>query len=108
MTKNQRMKVLILTLGAAIAADLFVSGVGCPVYALFGVCCPGCGMTRAVLACLRLDWKAAFLWHPMVFFLPVLLLWFWRDGRVFRQKALNIGVPAGIAAGFVLVWLARI
>ena len=37
----------------------------CPIKHLFGISCPGCGMTRAHLALLRLDFKEAFHLHPM-------------------------------------------
>ena len=33
---------------------------GCPFRFFFGISCPGCGMTRALLAALRLDFAAAF------------------------------------------------
>ena len=37
---------------------------GCPFRFFFGISCPGCGMTRALLAALRLDFAAAFSYHP--------------------------------------------
>lgn len=40
---------------------------GCPFRFFFGISCPGCGMTRALLAALRLDFAAAFSYHPVVF-----------------------------------------
>ena len=39
----------------------------CPIRALTGVSCPGCGMTRAVISLFRLDFKAAWYYHPLVF-----------------------------------------
>ena len=44
----------------------------CPFRYFFGVACPGCGMTRALLAVLRGDFAAAFGYHPLwPFLLPV-------------------------------------
>jgi hypothetical protein len=43
----------------------------CPVHALTGHDCPGCGMTRALLALAQGDPVASFRQHP--FALPVLL-----------------------------------
>lgn len=37
----------------------------CPIRTLFGVNCPGCGLTRAFLAALHLDFKRAFSLHPL-------------------------------------------
>lgn len=42
----------------------------CPTYRLFHVCCPFCGMTRAHLAALRLDFASAIYYNP-VFFLAI-------------------------------------
>lgn len=44
----------------------------CPFRYFFGIACPGCGMTRALLSALRLDLAAAFAYHPLwPFLLPV-------------------------------------
>ena len=32
---------------------------------LFGVPCPGCGITRALLAAMHLQWRSAFSLHPL-------------------------------------------
>ncbi len=53
-------------LAAALIAALY-SRIGCPLRYLTGIPCPGCGMTRAALALLRLDFADAFSWHPMIF-----------------------------------------
>jgi hypothetical protein len=39
----------------------------CPVAALTGLPCPGCGLTRATLALLRGDFARAWQLHPLVF-----------------------------------------
>ena len=36
----------------------------CP-FQLVGLSCPGCGMTRAFFALLRLDFSSAFYYHPL-------------------------------------------
>ncbi len=43
----------------------------CPLRFFFGIACPGCGMTRAMMAALTLDFAAAFAWHPLFVLLPV-------------------------------------
>ena len=45
-----------------IAVSLFWK---CPDKLFLGIPCPGCGLTRAHLAALRLDFGAAFRYHPL-------------------------------------------
>ena len=46
-----------------------------PVTDLFGFPCPGCGMTRATLALLRLDFVAAFKYNPSIYIGILLLIY---------------------------------
>ena len=49
---------------------------GCPIRLLTGVSCAGCGMTRAWLCALRLDFRQAFYYHPL-FPLPAVAVLLW-------------------------------
>ncbi|MBE6771636.1 MAG: DUF2752 domain-containing protein [Ruminococcaceae bacterium] len=69
---------LILLL-CAVAA--FYLTFGCPLRWLFGICCPSCGMSRAVEALLRFDFLLAFQMHPLVFILPFAVIIY-----MFRKK----------------------
>lgn len=77
-------------------------GISCVFRWLFGIRCPGCGMTHAALALLRLDFAAAFAYHPMVFSVPLLYLYVLTDGHVFKNKRLNIAVIILIFSGFLI------
>lgn len=44
----------------------------CPVRALSGFSCPGCGMTRALMALFKGNLSESFLWHPML--IPTLIM----------------------------------
>lgn len=50
---------------AGYAALMLITKIGCPSRWLFGVTCPGCGMSRACLSALLLDLPAAFAYHPL-------------------------------------------
>lgn len=98
-------KLGILLALAAGAALLYVTGIGCVYRHFFGVICPGCGMTHAILALLRLDLKTAWAYHPMVFSLPLLVLFLWKDGKLFPHRAVNVTVLSLIAAGFLVNYI---
>jgi hypothetical protein len=73
---------------------MFAFGITCPIRYVFGVSCPGCGMTRACISALRLDFTAAFAYHPLwVLMVPTavfIVLCRWRGWR----RALHVGVMA--------------
>lgn len=79
----------------------------CPVQTLTGVQCPGCGMTRAAMSLLRLDFKGAAAHNLMV--LPaavysLLMLWAWAAGkRMILRSRLLWGLFIGmLLAGWVI------
>jgi hypothetical protein len=59
---------------AALIALLALVG-GCPIRALFGIPCPGCGLSRAWWEAIRLNFSAAFRYHPLWLPAPFLLLY---------------------------------
>ena len=108
LSRKTVQKSLILAAALAAVAALSLLGVGCPIYHFLGFPCPGCGMTRAVLCLLHLDFAGAWSFHPMVFALPYLFALFWRDGKVFSNRALNAAVFALVALGFLLWYFYRL
>ena len=61
-------KNIAIRLGGVLLLVLFYR---CPTSLFFGFDCPGCGVTRAFLAALRLDFSAAFDYHPLFLLLGV-------------------------------------
>ena len=53
---------------------LYILGIGCPIKFFTGISCAGCGMTRAWLSALRLDFKSAFYYHPLFFTVPIIFM----------------------------------
>lgn len=80
----------------------------CPVRWLSGVPCPACGMSRACLAALRLDFSAAMAFHPMFWSVPLLFLFVWKDGRLFKRPLCNWLFGGALLGGFVVCWLLRL
>ena len=63
-------------------------------------------MTRALLAALRLDFAAAFSYHPLFFLLPFFLLGYYLDPWInWSRHYLLLG---SVAALFVFTYLVRL
>lgn len=90
---NRWITVLALYLIAAVSmrfagiADIFPS---CIVSKIIGRSCPGCGLTRAGISMLKLDFKAAWNFNPMIFlFVPAALYFLIADIRSFYKKRIS-------------------
>ena len=79
--------------------------IGCILRRLTGVPCPGCGMTRALLCAAQLRFADALQYHRMVWSVPILMLAFWKDGKLFQSKRANIILYSVLLMGFLLNWL---
>ena len=58
---------------AGVAIALYLLDLGCIFKTMTGLSCPGCGMTRAWLSALRLDFSAALAYHPLFWAVPIAL-----------------------------------
>ena len=103
--ENWRGKLTGLAVLAAAVAAMLLLKAGCPIRWLTGVPCAGCGMTRALLALLHGDFAGALQLHGMVWSLPVLLLLYLYDGRIFRARWANRTLWLLLGTGFLLNWL---
>lgn len=104
--KNLKLKLVItLTIFIYAVVLYLIPGISCPILSLTGIRCPGCGMTRALLSAIHFDFKQAFSYHAMFWAVPVLYISFLFDGRLFKNKYLNILFHLLIGAGFVFNWL---
>lgn len=45
----------------------------CLIRTIFGIPCPGCGLTRAWLSVFKLDLKSAFYYHPLFWTIPIMI-----------------------------------
>ena len=79
---------------------------GCPLRFFFGISCPGCGMTRALLAALRLDFATAFSYHPLFFLLPFFLLSYYLEPYIDCSRHYVLLISVVIL--FVLTYLIRL
>ena len=101
----KKQDLAAVALIAALYAALHFLGVGCPIKALTGVSCAGCGMTRAWLAVLGGHWAEAFACHPLFWVVPLAALVFLFRRRMPRR--LFQGLVWAAALAFVAVYAVR-
>lgn len=96
----------VLDLAASVALLAVLSRrFGCPIRLLTGVSCAGCGMTRAWLSVLRLDFRQAFYYHPL-FLLPPVGAALWLCRKKLPRKVLD-GCMYAMAGAFLIVYVYR-
>ena len=111
MDRQYKRIVCRITLLALAAGVLLVAvrlKIPCLIRSISGIPCPTCGMTRAWLACLRMDFQAAFSYHPMFWGIPALALAFLLDGFAFPGKKATSVIYVIALLGFGATWLIRI
>lgn len=74
------------TVAAAVVLMNLIFGYSCPTKLFLRLDCPFCGMTRAHLAALRLDFKGAMEYHSL-FFLGVPYIYLVTHDELFKGKA---------------------
>ena len=103
----KRRNVIELVLGLLIVvAIMYLTGIGCPIKYVTGVSCAGCGMTRAFMSLLRGQLKLAFYYHPLVYLMPFIVVYFFvKDklpGRIRKMLVFTI------CMAFVIVYIYRL
>lgn len=107
MTKIKHLKEKIL-IGLAVVAGVLVGRllrIPCVFLWITGYECLGCGMTRAVVSALNFDFASAFQYHRMFWSLPIIGLYVLFDGKLFKNKVVNIGLLVLIFVGFIVNWI---
>ena len=80
----------------------------CVLRSLTGIPCPTCGLTRAWLYALHLDFSGAFSQYPMFWAVPLLVLYLLYDGQLFPNPKFSYLCVGVLLAGIILIWLARL
>lgn len=97
-------KHILVTLAVAAPIVLFYLTLGCPLRYFTGICCPGCGMTRALWYVLTLDFATAFHMHPLIFIMPIVaIIFLLRDKLPPRLRALLV-ILFCVLMGGVYLW----
>lgn len=104
--KNHKFGISLLAAMCLGVLLLYKSG-GCLIYRIFHIECLGCGMTRALISALKLDFRAAFHFHPMFWSVPILVAFILFEGRLFKKKIINTIIIGLIVAGFILQYVLK-
>lgn len=80
-------------------------GVTCPIKYITGISCAGCGMSRAWIALLHFNIHEAFMYHPLFFLPPVVVIVMLLKSKI-NIKFYKIFMFT-IACAFVIVYLYR-
>ncbi|MBQ9965171.1 MAG: DUF2752 domain-containing protein [Clostridia bacterium] len=105
MIKDLKRKLFISAIILIFASVLYIFEIPCIFLSITGVHCIGCGMTRALLNAIKLDFAAAFSHHIMFFSIPFLYAAFLLDGKLFKSKTANIIFYFLIGLGFLANWI---
>lgn len=80
-------------------------GVTCPIKYIMGISCAGCGMSRAWIALLHFNIHEAFMYHPLFFLPPVVVIFMLLKSKI-NIKFYKIFMFT-MAGAFVIVYLYR-
>lgn len=108
MKKNSNIIIMLIT-GLLILAA-YVLGIGCPIKYMTGISCPGCGMTRAVVECIHLDFINAWYYHPLFFTLPLIIIVLFLGERIpsrIRKTMMIACIATYIAVYFIRLFFVK-
>ena len=75
--KRRLNRIEVITSVAAVVVLYVILesfGVTCPIKYITGISCAGCGMSRAWIALLHFNIHEAFMYHPLFFLPPVVVI----------------------------------
>lgn len=105
---NLKGKLLATFIYIVLLCVFWLFKLPCFFQSIFGLPCPGCGMSRALFSLIRLDIVSAFKFHPLFWSVPIFYLYFIFDFNVTGKKYLDRAVIFLIALGFALNWIFKI
>ncbi|MBP3783981.1 MAG: DUF2752 domain-containing protein [Butyrivibrio sp.] len=104
--KKIKDAILAILAVAFVYTIFYITKIGCPIKFLTGISCMGCGMTRAYLSLLHLDFGGAFRYHPL-FPIPVIAAVIFLFRSRISQKIVKVLLFTTIVL-FSIIYLLRI
>lgn len=81
-------------------------GIGCPIKFVTGISCLGCGMTRAWVSVLKLDFAAAFYYHPLFMIPPIAIIVYFAKSKI-NIKIYKI-IMLTMVIAFITIYMYRL
>ena len=106
--KRRLNRIEVITSVAAVVVLYVILesfGVTCPIKYITGISCAGCGMSRAWISLLHFNIHDAFMYHPLFFLPPVVVIVMLLKSKI-NIKFYKIFMFT-IAGAFVIVYLYR-
>ena len=100
--------VIILLLSAVSVMLNTVFKIGCLLKAILDVPCPVCGMTRAYLSLLRLDFEAAMRYNPAFLVFPIICLFGILAATDKKRTKLWFIAFLSAVALLIIIWIIRL
>ncbi len=104
--KSKRIYLALLLIGyfAIAYTAMHYLDITCVFLEIFGVPCPGCGMTRAFLSLLKLDFLNAARYNILIFFMPYIFVYILFD----LKNKIHNKILFSIALLALVNWLLKI
>lgn len=104
--KSQRIEAITAITAVIVLYVILESfGITCPIKYITGISCAGCGMSRAWIAFLHLNIHDAFMYHPLFFLPPIVVI------VMLLKSKINLNFYKifmfTMACAFVIVYLYR-
>ena len=105
--KNERKELICAATAVVVLYTAMESiGITCPIKFITGISCAGCGMSRAWISLLHFNIHDAFMYHPLFFLPPVVVI-----AMLFKSK-INIKIYKiiifTIIIMFAIVYICRL
>ena len=102
------LKLLLFGLFGVLLAVWYFLDLPCVIRHITGLPCPGCGMSRAWLSVLRLNFGEAFRYHPLFWSIPILAIYILYDGQPIGNRTINYWLLGLLLGAFFLCYCIRL
>lgn len=104
------IKIILMHIVMLTALALFVMFVPCPLFALFNIPCPLCGITRAITAFFQGKFEIAWQLHPLFWLFPIAFLFLCHSRLILKKtskKYIIYILIAIIGIAFIVTYFVR-